>query len=296
LLQLVVLLAGTQRGLRLAWFVGVAALSNTLFKWLLAEPRPYWSSDTLTAVRATQGFGMPSGHAQGAMSLRLGLWIALGDLRRSGLLLIVILFILGTGVSRVYYGVHSVSQVLVGFALGLGLTLGLARALPALESALRQASLAARAGFAFVTLSVAWLLCLGVYQLRADFVPPAAWQTRFEATQLRLGHSGELGDMGLAPEGLFAGSIALVALLAGFAVLALIVSEWGHRVARSLKSRVQCIAVAIVVNLAVLYALRALSGLVSSEFIIWPVALWLTLQPLVALWLPLRFFGEPQHD
>ena len=40
LLQFVVLLAGTQRGLRLAWFVWVAGLTNTWLNWLWADPWP----------------------------------------------------------------------------------------------------------------------------------------------------------------------------------------------------------------------------------------------------------------
>jgi|GEM_PF-2409963 len=287
LLQLVILLAGTRRGLRLAWFLGVAALTNTWLKWLWAEPRPYWASDSITAVRATPGFGMPSGHAQGAMAVWLGLWLALGKQKRGvGLALVVVVFVFFTGVSRVYYGVHSVSQVLVGFGFGLGITLLLAFLLPKLEARLAALSLRARAGFAALVLGLGTVVSYAIYFMRADFVAPQAWQARFEATQIRTGHTGALGDMGLV-EG---GSMVLLALLAGYALLALLASERGHRVARSGGAMLLCVLAATFINVVVLYVLRAAdAGIVES-------AVWLLIQPIAALWLPLHFFGEPQND
>lgn len=287
LLQLVILLAGTRRGLRLAWFLGLAALTNTWLKWLWAEPRPYWVRDSISAVRATPGFGMPSGHAQGAMALWLGLWLALGKQGRSfGLALIVIVFVLFTGVSRVYYGVHSVAQVLAGFGFGLAGTLLLAFCLPKLEARLAVLGLAARAGFAALVLGVATAVSFAVYFMRADFVAPQSWQARFEATQIRIGHTGPLGDMSLV-EG---GSLVLLALLAGYALLALLASERGHRVAKSGVATLQCVLAATCINMLVLYVLRVADAGVAVSVV------WLLIQPLVALWVPLHFFGEPEND
>lgn len=286
LVQVVVLFIGTRRGLRLAWFVSLAALSNTLLKWLWAEPRPYWTSDAITASRATPGFGMPSGHAQGAVALWFGLWLAVGRSATGGrglwLLLTAVVFIVFTGISRVYYGVHSVSQVLVGFGFGIALTLLLSALLPRIEAALRALSLFARSAISLIGLGVALAAGWLTYSYRAGFVAPAQWQARFEATQTRTGYSGEFGEMGLVHPS----SLILVALIAGFVVLALVSSETGHRLARTLRSRAACFAFAVVVNLAVLVGLReAQAGLPL-------VACWLALQPLVALWLPLRLFGE----
>ena len=287
LLQLAILLAGTRRGLRLAWFIGIAALTNTWLKWLWAEPRPFWVSDSITAVRASTGFGMPSGHAQGAMALWLGLWLALGKQGRSlGLALIVVIFVFFTGVSRVYYGVHSVSQVLVGFGFGLGITLGLAFLVPKLEARLRRLSLVARAGFAALVLGVGTAVSFTIYYMRADFVAPAAWQARFEATQIRTGHAGVLGDMNMVQ----GTSLVLLALLAGYALLALVASERGHRVAKGGGARLLCVLTATVINVAVLYLLRAADAGIAAS------AVWLLMQPIVALWLPLHFFGKPQND
>ena len=286
LLQFVVLLAGTQRGLRLAWFVWVAGLTNTWLKWLWADPRPYWIDDSVSAIRASQGFGMPSGHAQGAMSVWLGLWLALDRHRTKALLALVVTFVIFTGVSRVYYGVHSVAQVLVGFGFGLSITLVLAWLIPRLETWLRPQSLSFRSVFALCVLGLAALLSWIVYLLRADFVAPQAWRERFEATQIQLGHTGELGDMGLTHEG----SGLLVAILAGYALLALVASERGHRVALTRGSRVNCILAAIVINCAVLALLQQLDAGVAVA------AVWLLVQPLAGLWLPLHLFGQRAVD
>jgi len=283
LLQIVILLAGTRRGLRLAWYMGIAALTNTWFKWLWAEPRPYWVSDSISAVRASAGFGMPSGHAQGAMSVWLGLWLALGKRAQSaGLLLLVVLFVVFTGVSRVYYGVHSVSQVLVGFGLGLGITLLLAFLLPRLDQRLGALSLVARAGFAALALGVGSVISFAIYFMRADFVAPEAWQARFEATQIRTGDSGVVGEMHLVEST----SLVLLALLAGYALLALLASERGHRAAKKGGATLLCVLVATLINLFAIYVLRAVdAGTVLA-------AVWLLVQPIVALWLPLHYFGE----
>ncbi len=275
LLQLVIVLIGTRRGLRLAWLLCVAIVANTLMKWLWAEPRPYWIDDTINPLRATPGFGMPSGHAQGATALAVGVWLLL---RGRILLAFVLAFILFTGLSRIFYGVHSVAQVLVGTAFGVGLSMLVWRVLPELEMRFRRRALGARAGLAAAAVAVVGLLSWLVFSYRQDFVAPAEWLARFEATQLRY---GETGSMGLV-EG---GSLVLIALLAGYALLAVVASERGHRVLICLKSRVQAVLVAIVINIAALAALRELQASV------WVAGVWLCVQPLVAIWLPLQWFG-----
>lgn len=287
LLQLAILLLGTRRGLRFAWMVSITAYANTLLKWVWAEPRPYWISDSITGLRATGGFGMPSGHAQGAMAVWLGLWIVLRDSVRTGLgrwalLATIVLFIAFTGLSRIFYGVHSVAQVLVGFGLGALITLLLAWQLPTLEAWLRRLSLQARVLISLGALGFAWLVGWLTYSWRADFVAPADWVARFAATQAR---TGQTGDMGLVS----AQSLVLVAFIAGYALLALLASERGHRLTVGVRAKVLCVLAAIVVNVAALAGLQALGAQQTL------VVCWLLLQPLLALWLPLWFLGVPDH-
>lgn len=281
LLQIFVLLLGTQRGLRLVWLVAITAYANTLLKWAWAEPRPYWTTDSIQSIRAAVGFGMPSGHAQGAMALWLGVWLILRNHSRSlWLLAVLLVFIVFTGLSRIYYGVHSVAQVAVGFALGAAVTLLLWWLLPRLEAWLGNAALRVRIAFAVGAVAVAGLVGLMTYALRADFVAPADWVSRFIATQARTGQTGEMGLVN-------AQALILVVFIAGYAVLALVACEQGHRIAASARARVLCVLCAIVINGAALAGLQMVGA--SGPL----VALWLLLQPLAALWLPLRLFGEP---
>ena len=287
-LQMVILFAGTHRGLRLAWFVGIAALSNTLLKWLWAEPRPYLITDAFEATRAATGFGMPSGHAQGATALWLGLVLALGEPsskrgRSFWLIAVALIFVVFTDLSRVFFGVHSVSQVIVGTALGAATTVALWLLLPQIEARLRAATFSVRTVFAVFCLGAAFAVGWIVYLMRADFVAPQEWLARFEATQIRTGHTGDLGALGLVEPN----SLVLIALLAGYAILALAASRTGHYVARSVRARGFCLLFAVAVNVGCIGLLRAADAGVLLA------ALWLMAQPVLALWLPLRMFGEP---
>ncbi|MFB4299102.1 phosphatase PAP2 family protein [Actinomadura sp. NTSP31] len=96
---------------------------NTVLKLVWHEPRPFWTDPTIKERQPLASFGMPSGHAQNAVvtwgffasrTRRVAVWVAAAA---------VIALI---GASRVYLGVHSLNQVLVGWAIGVGvLVLGL---------------------------------------------------------------------------------------------------------------------------------------------------------------------------
>jgi len=249
LLQFVILLLGTRRGVRLAWILCVATVTN---------------------------------HAQGATALWLGLWLLL---RGRTLLALVIGFIVFTGLSRIYYGVHSTAQVLVGTGLGVALSLLCWQLLPGLETRLRGVTLNTRLILGVAGVAGVGLVCWLVFALRQDFVAPAEWVIRFEAAQQRF---GQTGSMGLVESG----SLVLVAMLAGYVGLALVASACGHRVLVLTQGRagkaVAAILTATVLNIVALLVLRALHADV------WLAGFWLCVQPLVALWLPLFWFGEQE--
>jgi len=267
LLQFVILLLGTRRGLRLAWILCTAIVTNTLLKWLWAEPRPYWADDSIHPLRATAGFGMPSGHAQGATALWLGLWLLL---RGRTLLAMAIVFIVFTGLSRIYYGVHSTAQVLVGTGFGVVLSLLVWQLLPVLETRLRGVTRNARLITGVASVALVGLVCWLVFAFRQDFVAPAEWVVRFESAQQRF---GQTGTMGLVESG----SLVLVAMLAGYVGLALVASAQGHRALMlnqiGVAKLVAAIASAIVLNIVALMALRALQADV------WLAGGWLCVQP-----------------
>lgn len=120
-LQLSCYLLGLRAGLKLIVLALLTLLLNTWLKWLWVAPRPYLLDESLLVHRPTGGFGMPSGHAQGAAVVWWGL--AVETRPRVWLGLAFVLLGLAVAVSRWLLGVHSLAQIVVGLLLGLGMLL-----------------------------------------------------------------------------------------------------------------------------------------------------------------------------
>ena len=92
-----------------SWLAGVSKL-------VFLAPRPYWVNPEIQALSRSKGFGMPSGHALVATAV----WGELArQWNRGGMRFLFVGVVFGVGISRVYLGVHSVSQVLAGGLTGL---------------------------------------------------------------------------------------------------------------------------------------------------------------------------------
>ena len=88
------------------------SMLNSLIKLAFDAPRP----TMIQSVVETTGTSFPSGHAAGAMAL----YGALALMTCSPLLVLACIgMILGTGLSRVWLGVHWPSDVFAGWAVGL---------------------------------------------------------------------------------------------------------------------------------------------------------------------------------
>lgn len=107
----------------LAWYVAITGcgggLMNLLLKGLFERARP----DLAEALRQAHGYSFPSGHAMGSMivlgSLAYVMARAWGPWRlRSATIALLIASILTVGLSRVYLGVHWISDIGAGFAAG----------------------------------------------------------------------------------------------------------------------------------------------------------------------------------
>jgi membrane-associated phospholipid phosphatase len=99
--------------------LGGAALLNQLLKVLFARPRPTLSDPLLLE----SGYSFPSGHAMGSLILYGVLaYFAVIALSNRGARAVVILaatlLVLLIGFSRMYLGVHYVSDVVAGYAAG----------------------------------------------------------------------------------------------------------------------------------------------------------------------------------
>ncbi len=103
-------------GMRVMVVCYVAGFCNMLLKDVLMQPRPF-DLDPAVRIGTAGGYGLPSGHSQGSLVLfgSLALW-----LNRRWFWLLSIAIIVLVGFSRVYLGVHFPTDVLGGWAVGLG--------------------------------------------------------------------------------------------------------------------------------------------------------------------------------
>ena len=160
----------------LALRVGVVMLlsssTNTIFKFAFHAPRPYWINTEVAALSAESSFGVPSGHAQNAISI----WGMVGTYFRSKWAwAVAIFFILGISLSRLYLAVHFPIDTVLGLLIGFLLLWVVNRAwAPVSLWAQKQtlgkqifSALACSLALIFTGAFVAWIF--------RDWVMPTAW-------------------------------------------------------------------------------------------------------------------------
>ena len=91
--------------------------SNGIFKRLFHLPRPFWLSTEVKAHTIETSFGLPSGHSTNASSL----WLFLANQYKqkkwlAGIFVTIMLLIM---ISRIFLGMHFISDVICGFLLGV---------------------------------------------------------------------------------------------------------------------------------------------------------------------------------
>lgn len=102
-------------GLRLLLLATLGTLIGSLVKLGFHAPRPVWIVPAVRALDEIHTFGMPSGHALGAMT---GWGLVALRYRRRLVTMLAVLLIFLIGFSRVALGVHFPVQVIAGWALG----------------------------------------------------------------------------------------------------------------------------------------------------------------------------------
>ena len=102
-------------GLRLGIILMLGNFTNAFFKILFHTPRPYWISESIKAYTEEHSFGLPSGHAQ--IAATVWGWLAV-EIKKRWVTIAALVLIFLIGVSRLYLGVHFLSDVLLGWLLG----------------------------------------------------------------------------------------------------------------------------------------------------------------------------------
>lgn len=166
-------------GLRLLMAMLFTAIVVDLLKVLIAQPRPYYVFSELNAWRNTMGFGMPSGHTAGAATL----WLILSaTVKKTWFSIAAVTMILAIGMSRIYFGVHSPTQVIAGLAVGVLVAFTFHTLVDQWYARQSIRSMIA-GGFASTTILFG-LQFLIMSELAASFTTPDLWQSRYEeATQ-----------------------------------------------------------------------------------------------------------------
>lgn len=104
-------------GLRLGVMLMLSGSLNFFLKIGFHQPRPYWVSSRIKDLAAPMGsFGLPSGHSQNAASV-FGLMAT--STKRKWFRVLIIFTIIMVALSRLYLGVHSITDILLGLLVGV---------------------------------------------------------------------------------------------------------------------------------------------------------------------------------
>jgi len=187
-------------GLRMAIFLPVVSSLNSILKQAFHAPRPFWFDQRIEAIYLSNGFGMPSGHAQAAT-----VWLYISSYLKNRLFwILAIVVTLMIGLSRVYLGVHFTSQVVSGWFIGIALAILFihfeSRFLHWLLHRTLRSQLLFVSGISILFLLLAWIF---VYLLRSWEVP-VEWITNAsddlagteESIELSVGLSAAAGNIG----------------------------------------------------------------------------------------------------
>ncbi len=171
-------------GFRLGSILMLSNGLNSVLKLAFHAPRPYWINPQVQAMGAEPSFGLPSGHAQNAAAL----WGRLAAaLRRKWATWLAAALVFMIGISRLYLGVHFVTDVLAGWLIGGALLWLVLRLENPIAAWLGQKPLgiqvlwAAVGALALILAGIVVRLSLGSWQVPEFWVTNANLQTPDQA-------------------------------------------------------------------------------------------------------------------
>jgi membrane-associated phospholipid phosphatase len=159
-------------GIRVGFILVISSLLNLVGKVGFAGPRPYWVSSHVQPWWPETSFGVPSGHAQHAMSV----WGIIAVYRKQRwVTLISVFLIFMIGFSRLVLGSHFPHDVLIGWLLGGILLWAYVRYWDATVRWLLGMTFKQQVSIAFLVSMIFVALGMTVTGLRSDFQMPEDW-------------------------------------------------------------------------------------------------------------------------
>jgi membrane-associated phospholipid phosphatase len=178
-------------GLRIGIIFLFSSTINGALKLVSGLPRPYWVSTEVRALKAANGFGLPSGHAQSAVAVwgTMAAW-----LKRRWTTLAMILLIFLISISRIVLAVHFPLDTLAGWLIGALILAGALLLEKPLIRWLRHLNLIQQIGFMlFASLT---LIALGLIAHTATAARPVP-QAWIAAAQVAIPQSDKIDPRNL---------------------------------------------------------------------------------------------------
>lgn len=159
-------------GLKTGVILMLSTVFNGFFKVMLHSPRPFWFSNSIAAYSSEASFGMPSGHAMNTITV----WGFLASsFRQTWLTILAVVVIVLVGVSRIFLGMHFISDVLIGWLLGFILLILFLKFEPGITASIKKMTLAQHLGLAIASsLGLIALSCIPLVFLQ-NWQIPSIW-------------------------------------------------------------------------------------------------------------------------
>lgn len=177
------LLLGVDRrkGVAFCTLLIIANVTTNTLKLALHWPRPYWVDDRIIGMTPlATSYGMPSGHAY--LSMALWGWLAL-EFRKRWTVAAALTLTEIIGLSRVVLGVHWISDVLVGWVLGLITLLSFRWGWPRIEETLRRFGSGTAVVISILLAAGVLGLNEGVRRTWAQDPDPTSWPVKTQAAR-----------------------------------------------------------------------------------------------------------------